>query len=60
VRQLPAATVRHIHDLIRNVLGDAEREELVHRLPSRPPSTAHRGADLAFLGKVEHPTSERP
>ncbi|WP_412742848.1 hypothetical protein [Krasilnikovia sp. MM14-A1004] len=28
---LSATTVRHIHRMIRNVLGDAVREELIHR-----------------------------
>jgi integrase len=32
---LSAATVRHIHGVIRNALGDAEREELVHRNVAR-------------------------
>ncbi len=32
---LSSATVRHIHGMIRNVLGDAEREELVHRNAAR-------------------------
>ena len=31
---LSAATVRHIHGMIRNVLGDAQREELLHRNPA--------------------------
>ena len=38
---LSASTVGHIHGLIRNVLADAEREELVHRNAARavrPPS----------------------
>ncbi|MGI5178690.1 tyrosine-type recombinase/integrase [Dactylosporangium sp. CA-152071] len=38
---LSASSVRHIHGLIRNALGDAEREELVHRNVAkivRPPS----------------------
>lgn len=38
---LSATTVRHVHGLIRNALGDAEREELVHRNAAksvRPPS----------------------
>ncbi|PWU44509.1 site-specific integrase [Micromonospora globispora] len=38
---LSATTVRHIHGLIRNSLGDAEREELVHRNAAksvRPPA----------------------
>ncbi|GAA1797252.1 site-specific integrase [Planosporangium flavigriseum] len=38
---LSATTVRHVHGLIRNALGDAEREELVHRNVARavrPPS----------------------
>jgi integrase len=41
---LSAQTVRHIHALIRNVLADAEREELVHRNAARlvRPPTAHR------------------
>jgi integrase len=32
---LSAGTVRHIHGVIRNALGDAEREELVHRNVAR-------------------------
>lgn len=32
---LSTATVRHIHGLIRNVLGDAEREELLSRNPAK-------------------------
>jgi site-specific recombinase XerD len=38
---LSATTVRHVHGLLRNMLGDAEREELVHRNVARavrPPS----------------------
>lgn len=38
---LSTATVRHIHGLIRNVLADAEREELIYRNPAklvRPPA----------------------
>ena len=38
---LSATTVKHIHGMIRNVLADAEREELIHRNPARavrPPS----------------------
>lgn len=31
---LSATTVRHIHGMIRNVLGDAMREELLHRNPA--------------------------
>ncbi|MGC1214735.1 MAG: tyrosine-type recombinase/integrase [Micromonospora sp.] len=31
---LSATTVRHIHGMIRNVLGDAVREELLHRNPA--------------------------
>lgn len=32
---LSTTTVRHIHGVIRNALGDAEREELVHRNAAR-------------------------
>jgi len=38
---LSAASVRHVHGLIRNILADAEREELISRNPARavrPPS----------------------
>lgn len=31
---LSSTTVRHIHGMIRNVLGDAVREELLHRKPA--------------------------
>ncbi|GGQ77720.1 tyrosine-type recombinase/integrase [Couchioplanes azureus] len=31
---LSATTVRHIHGLVRNVLSDAQREELLHRNPA--------------------------
>jgi integrase len=41
---LSATTVRHVHGLIRNALGDAEREELVHRNAARAvrPPTVQR------------------
>ncbi|MEV7983669.1 site-specific integrase [Micromonospora sp. NPDC085948] len=51
---LSATTVRHIHGLIRNSLGDAEREELVHRNAAksvRPP--AMRQIERRALGVDE-------
>ncbi|MDZ5445736.1 hypothetical protein U2F26_23895 [Micromonospora sp. 4G57] len=51
---LSATTVRHIHGLIRNSLGDAEREELVHRNAARsvrPP--AMRQVERRALGVDE-------
>ncbi|HEX5595760.1 MAG TPA: tyrosine-type recombinase/integrase, partial [Micromonosporaceae bacterium] len=51
---LSATTVRHIHGLVRNALGDAEREELVHRNAARavrPP--AMRQVERRALTKDE-------
>ncbi|MEV7012258.1 site-specific integrase [Streptosporangium sp. NPDC051022] len=44
---LSAATVKQVHGLIRNALGDAEREELVHRNVAKlvkPPSVRREEA----------------
>jgi integrase len=63
---LAPATVRHVHGLIRNAVGDAEREELVHRNAARavrPPAASRierRSLTVAEAKKLDvlrdHPT----